>query len=279
MKVFDTIHDLRNELKKDKETLALVPTMGALHEGHLSLVDLARSKAERVGVSIFVNPMQFNNASDLEKYPRDIERDLELLRGRGVEYVFTPHIDHVYGSYQGTKVTPSKLGSVMEGPMRPGHFEGVCTVVNILFNIFKADVAVFGEKDFQQLRIIEDMVSDLSLDISIIRAEISREEGGLARSSRNERLSTEDREKARIIFKALDGAVNLVKGGEVSTEVLLEKGKQILSEISELELEYLSVHDEGSLEEVSLLSVERKCRMFFAGYLGGVRLIDNIALY
>lgn len=278
MKVYENINDLRNGLK-GAETISLVPTMGALHEGHLSLVDIAKSKAEKVGVSIFVNPMQFNNPDDLKKYPRDLERDFSMLRDRGVDYVFTPTVEHVYGLYHGTKVHPSKLSAVMEGPNRPGHFEGVCTVVSILFNIFKPKFAVFGEKDFQQLRIIEDMVSDLSMDIEILRAQISREENGLARSSRNELLTKEERDKAKVIYNSLDTAKALVSKGVCSVTEIISSATEVLNELPELKPEYITVHREDDLKELDNIDKNIKSRIFFAGQLGSVRLIDNMPLY
>jgi pantoate--beta-alanine ligase len=278
MKVCNSVNELRLVVSEHPGPLAIVPTMGALHEGHLSLVDLAKSKAERVGVSIFVNPMQFNNASDLAMYPRDLDRDIRLLKERGVDYVFTPTVDQVYGVYNGTKVYPSKLASVMEGPNRPGHFEGVCTIVSILFNVFSPAYAVFGEKDFQQLRIIEDMVTDLSMNVEIVRAEISREESGLARSSRNERLTEEERDKAKIIFQSLDAARQLKEKGVSSSSEIISCSMEVLSRVPELLPEYLSIHREDTLEEVMMLEPSVPSRIFFAGQLGAVRLIDNLTL-
>ncbi len=282
MKIFDSLKDLRAELKGSDASLALVPTMGALHEGHLSLVDLARKHARRVGVSIFVNPMQFNNTSDLEHYPRDLEKDVSLLESRNVDYLFTPTVDQLYGVYNGTKVIPSKLGAVMEGPNRPGHFEGVCTVVSILFNIYKPEYAVFGEKDFQQLRVIEDMVSDLSMDIKIIRGETSRERHGLARSSRNERLTPDEREKASCIYEALLTAREMVRSGTKAGDEIIGRSMEVLAVVPELTLEYLSIHREDTLEELSVIDPSVRSRIFFAGYFAGdfgrVRLIDNMVL-
>jgi pantoate--beta-alanine ligase len=278
MKVFTTISELRNELKLCKDSLAIVPTMGALHAGHMSLVEIAKSKATKTGVSIFVNPTQFNNQSDLTSYPRDLQKDLALLEAACVDYVFTPLEDEVYRLYNGTSVSPSALAKVMEGPGRPGHFQGVCTVVSILFGIFKPEFAVFGEKDFQQLRIIEDMVRDLKFDIEIVRAPISREESGLARSSRNERLSKDDRDKVKIIFESLNFARKMVLDGVISPMEIISHSMQILEQLPELSTEYLSINYEDTLEEVEMLDISMKSRIFFAGQIGAVRLIDNMAL-
>lgn len=278
MKVCSTIQDLRAVIKSNNDTLALVPTMGALHPGHLSLIDIARAKAQKVMVYIFVNPTQFNNPEDLKKYPRDLEKDLVLLREKGVDYVFTPDADEIYKGNKGTKVFPCALGEVMEGPNRPGHFQGVCTVLSIFFNIIKPNYAVFGEKDFQQMRIIEEMVSDLKIDMEILRAPISREEHGLARSSRNELLSSTERQDAKIISEALSLAQDMVKHGERNTEVLLRSCKQILERLPSLKLEYLTINKEEDLREVEKVGEGDRHRIFFAGYIGSVRLIDNMEI-
>lgn len=278
MKVFSTIQELRTELKSKKDPFTLIPTMGALHEGHLSLIDVARKKAQKVAFSIFVNPTQFNNPTDLKNYPRDIEKDLNVLRERGVDYVLTPEVDEIYKDNLGTRVVPSNLGEVMEGPNRPGHFEGVCTVVSILFNIFNPDYAVFGEKDFQQMRIIEQMVHDMKFGVQILRGPISREDHGLARSSRNELLTCDERQKAKIISEALYLAQDMVKHNEKNTSVVLRSANQVLERLPELKLEYLTINREHDLKEVSVIEAGIRHRVFFAGYLGKVRLIDNMEI-
>ncbi|HMO16853.1 MAG TPA: pantoate--beta-alanine ligase [Oligoflexia bacterium] len=279
MRIFCSIEDLRRELSLSSDSLAIVPTMGALHPGHLSLVGIGKEQAKRVGVSIFVNPAQFNNKNDLDSYPRDIERDFSLLKEVGVDYVFAPTNEVMYGIYNSTKVIPSKLSSVMEGPGRPGHFEGVCTVVAMLFNVFNPDYAVFGEKDFQQLRIIEDMVVDLKFNLEVIRAPIFREEHGLARSSRNELLTSVERENAGVIFRALSEASNLVLRGDVVSSSVLAKALEVLETLPELRVEYLTINREDNLLEADKIDLSVKHRIFFAGNLGRVRLIDNMPLY
>jgi pantoate--beta-alanine ligase len=278
MKVLCSVKDVRDELRGRADTLALIPTMGALHPGHLSLIDIARNKAQKVMVYIFVNPTQFNNPEDLKNYPRDIEKDIQILREQGVDYVFTPSVDDIYGGNKGTKVNPCVLGEVMEGPNRPGHFQGVCTVLSIIFNIVKPDFAVFGEKDFQQMRIVEEMVSDMRLGLEILRAPISREDSGLARSSRNELLTSEERSKASIIYDSLSLANEMVKSGDKDTSKILRSCKQILDRVPELRLEYLTINKEDDLLEVEGVEQNIKHRIFFAGYLGRVRLIDNMPI-
>ncbi len=278
MKVINTIYELKSYLAKHNGSLALVPTMGALHEGHLSLVDIAKESAEFVAVTIFVNPQQFNNAKDLKLYPRVLEDDLDLLRNQAVDLVFCPTEDEIYQHFQGTKVHPSKIGDVMEGPFRPGHFAGVCTIVNILFNLLRPDVAIFGEKDFQQLRIIEDMILDLQMDVQIIRAPIKREDNGLARSSRNELLSKKQRAEAKVIFECLMLAKELLSSGETSIKKILANCKKHLESAPELKIEYLTINHSSDLREVNKLELDNNLRIFFAGHYGGVRLIDNLKL-
>ncbi len=278
MKVITTISELKSYLAKSHVSLALVPTMGALHEGHQSLVDIAKESAELVAVSIFVNPQQFNNPKDLKFYPRNLEADLDRLRDQAVDLVFCPNEDEVYRNFQGTKVHPSKLGNQMEGPFRPGHFAGVCTVVSILFNLFRPDVAIFGEKDFQQVRIIEDMVHDLKFDLQIIRAPIKRESNGLARSSRNENLTAEQRAKAKIIFETLLFAKELISGGKTHVAEILSECQEYLRKVPELKLEYLTINQSNDLIESTEIYADGNQRIFFAGYFGNVRLIDNLKL-
>lgn len=278
MEVLKTIADVRRVRREVTGSLALVPTMGALHQGHLSLMNLAREKAEKVMFYIFVNPTQFNNPDDLKNYPRDIERDISLLREKGVDYVFTPDVDVIYAGNMGTKVIPCSLGEVMEGPNRPGHFQGVCTVLNIFFNLVRPDFAVFGEKDYQQMRIVEEMVKDLRMDLEIVRAPISREESGLARSSRNELLSMEERGKAKVISEALSLIKDMKAQGELKTEVLLRAGGQVLARVPELKPEYLTINSAVDLKEANGVLDRADYRVFFAGSLGKVRLIDNMGI-
>lgn len=268
MQIIKNITTLKESLRTVSRPLCLIPTMGALHQGHLSLTEIAKEKANSVAVSIFVNPTQFNDPKDLEKYPRDIEADLKKLDQAGVDLVFIPDVSEIYPANFQSEVKVKNLTQTMEGPNRPGHFEGVCTIVSILFNLFQPDYAVFGEKDFQQLRIIEQMTRDLKLPVEILRGKIYREESGLAMSSRNELLSKDNREKAAIISKTL----NLAKEQKTLSE-LYAMCRELLASIPELEVEYLTIADENTLQPEETMS--DYSRIFFAGRIGGVRLIDN----
>ena len=209
MKICRTISDCRAavaEFRKAGETVGMVPTMGFLHEGHLSLVKLAQSHTDRTVVSIFVNPTQFGESADLDAYPRDEDRDLALLEQAGVDIVFLPEVDTMYPPGDETVVETTRLANMLHGKVRPGHFRGVTTVVSRLFNIVQPDVACFGEKDYQQLQVIKRMVADLHMPVQIIGGKTVREADGLAMSSRNVRLSPEDRAAALVLSRSLDAA-------------------------------------------------------------------------
>lgn len=274
MKIVRTVKGLREDRLAVHNQIGFVPTMGSLHDGHLSLIDLARQNSDYVVVSIFVNPTQFNNPEDLNHYPRNLEKDLKLLETKNVDLVFCPDEQEIYSNQTSpTRLEPSGLAEKMEGKFRPGHFSGVCTIVNILFNLIQPHVAVFGEKDFQQLRIIQEMVSDLKLPIKIIAAPIYREANGLAASSRNQRLSSEERQNAAIINQSLELAKHLVAEGETKSAEVIKQVKSQLANYKELTIEYLTINNAESLEEVEIVSNHH--RIFFAGYLNQVRLIDN----
>ncbi|CUI87308.1 pantoate--beta-alanine ligase [Cognatishimia activa] len=209
MQVVRTIADCRTAtgaFRSAGETIGLVPTMGFLHAGHMELVATAKSKADRVAVTIFVNPTQFGEASDLDSYPRDEERDLEMLRAAGVDLVLIPDVSDVYPDGDETIVETTRMANILHGEVRPGHFRGVTTVVARLFNFVQPDVACFGEKDYQQLQIIKRMTRDLAFPIEIIGVPIVRENDGLAMSSRNVRLNAEDRQAALVLSRSLDAA-------------------------------------------------------------------------
>jgi pantoate--beta-alanine ligase len=263
------------------ERIVLVPTMGALHEGHLSLVDRAAQVGTKTVVSIFVNPKQFNIAADLERYPRDEGRDIALLNDRGVDVVFAPEVDEVYPENFSTQVAVSRLTERWEGAGRPGHFEGVTTVVSLLFHLIAPEVAIFGEKDFQQLRVIEQMVRDLGLRIEILRAPLIRESDGLAMSSRNVRLSAEGREKAVTLSRSLTKAVACAEEGRRDVEEILTIAKEELRpliETGELVIDYLVVVDEENLEPITELSPQKTARILLTASLEGIRLLDNMPL-
>jgi len=257
------------------ERIGFVPTMGYLHEGHLSLVRRAAADSDVVVASIFVNPTQFNNPEDLQKYPRDIPRDLDMLRSVGTGAVFLPTPEMMYGAGYESWVNLTDLTSPLEGAHRPGHFQGVTTVVSMLFNIVEADCAVFGEKDFQQLRIIERLVEDLKFRVTVIRGALVRDPDGLAMSSRNVRLSPESRARALGISRGLRAAVGAYRGGERRAEPLRQL---VLRELAspDINIDYVAVAHERTLREVE--SVSEPARILVAATVGGVRLIDNMAL-
>jgi pantoate--beta-alanine ligase len=257
-------------------TVALVPTMGYLHEGHLSLVDRARETADFVAMSIFVNPLQFGPTEDLARYPRDLERDLEMARGRGVDLVFAPSAAEMYphGEPQ-VSVIPGALAERMEGAIRPGHFRGVLTVVAKLFGIFQPDVAVFGQKDFQQAALIRRMADDLDLGVRVEVAPIVREPDGLAMSSRNVYLSPDERERARALSRGLERGRALFAAGERDAEALRAALGSAL-EVPGVEAEYAEVVDALTLEPVARAAPGTV--LLVAARVGRTRLIDNAVL-
>ncbi|MBO9407799.1 pantoate--beta-alanine ligase [Shimia sp. R9_1] len=207
-------------LHQNGQSVGMVPTMGYLHAGHMSLIKTAQAHADAIAVSIFVNPTQFGEAADLDAYPRDVERDLALLKEAGVAVVFLPEVETMYPSGDETIVETTRLANMLHGEVRPGHFRGVTTVVARLFNIVQPDVAVFGEKDYQQLQVIKRMVADLHMPVQIIGAPTVREADGLAMSSRNVRLSPEDRAAALVLSRALDAAEAVAAGADATIEQL-----------------------------------------------------------
>jgi pantoate--beta-alanine ligase len=216
MKICRTVSDMRaatRAAKQDGRTLGFVPTMGALHDGHMSLVAQAQQAADVAAVSIFVNPTQFNQATDLDSYPRDDARDLALLEAAGVDLVFLPDVETIYPPGHETIVETTRLANILHGAVRPGHFRGVTSVVTRLFNIVQPDVAVFGEKDYQQLQVIKRMVADLHMPVDILAGPTCREADGLAMSSRNQRLTPDDRAAAVVLSQTLNAAAALVKSG------------------------------------------------------------------
>jgi pantoate--beta-alanine ligase len=279
MLIYKTIKETREHLGKVREEgrlVGFVPTMGALHEGHLELVRRARKECGHVSVSIFVNPIQFNNPEDLARYPRTIETDLAMLEKEACDLVFMPSVDEMYPGPVKKKYDFGPLEQVMEGAFRPGHFNGVAIVVHRLFDIFSPDRAYFGEKDFQQLRIIEELVDQESLPVKIVRCPTVREADGLAMSSRNRRLTPGDREIAPMIFKTLASVKGKCPGlspGELKTWAegqLAGAGLQV---------EYFDIADAGTLQPVSAWPSVQSAVACTACWLGGVRLIDNIILF
>ncbi|MEO8773090.1 MAG: pantoate--beta-alanine ligase [Gelidibacter sp.] len=265
-------------LRPKNQTLGFVPTMGALHQGHLSLINQGLLENAKMVVSIFVNPTQFDNSSDLEKYPRSLEHDLELLKSISNEIiVYAPSADDIYeGIIASESFNFDGLENQMEGAFRKGHFDGVGTVVKRLFEIVKPDVAYFGEKDFQQLRIIEKLVEKQGLPVKVIGCDIFRAEDGLAMSSRNERLSEAQRKVVPFIYKTLEAA-KIRFGTESANDVV--KWVEVQFENQDLlTLEYFTIADETTLQPVKNKSKHKPYRAFIAVFVGDIRLIDNIAL-
>jgi pantoate--beta-alanine ligase len=254
-------------------TVAVVPTMGALHAGHTALIDAARRSAEVVIVTIFVNPLQFNQGADFDLYPRPIDGDLEVCRSLGVHAVYAPTAAVMYPPLFDTRVVPGALAARLEGPMRPGHFEGVTTVVVKLFNATEPDVAVFGQKDYQQLAIVRRMVADLDLAIEIVGVATVRESDGLALSSRNARLTSADRAAAVAIPTALQSAVELHAHGERDAAAVIEAARRVLSSEPRARVEYIEIVDAATLEPLAVL--DREAVIVVAAWFGDVRLIDN----
>lgn len=255
--------------------VGVVPTMGALHDGHLSLAREARKQSDRVIVTIFVNPMQFTNPEDLKKYPRDEAHDLALLEADGVDVLFAPGPEEVYPDGFASRVSVKGITEPMEGAFRPGHFDGVATVVTKLFGMTQAGRAFFGEKDWQQVQVVERLVRDLNIPIRIIPCPTIREADGLAMSSRNVRLSGEERGIAPALHRAMLRAAEAIRGG-AAVDAALSEARQSILAAGFLSVEYLDLRDAETLETVTL--VERPARLLAAAMLGEVRLIDNIAV-
>ena len=254
------------------ETVAIVPTMGFLHEGHLSLVRLAKKKASRVAVSVFVNPTQFGPNEDFAQYPRDEKRDFALLRAEGVDAVFAPTPEEMYGPDPTVSLVESKLSKVMCGAFRPIHFAGVLTVVLKLFNVSRADVAVFGRKDAQQLAVIRRMVRDLDVPVKIVGAPLVREKDGLALSSRSTYLSPAEHVRALALHEALDAAAADFRAGATDPKRAVAKISKALAKACD-KVDYAVAVDADTLEPVKTLG--RNTLLAVAAYVGKTRLIDN----
>lgn len=266
-------------LKSELKSIGLVPTMGALHEGHLALVKTALSENSQVIVSIFVNPTQFDKEEDLKNYPRTLESDIDLLKtvSESEIHVYAPSVDDIYGTQINSKKFDfNGLENEMEGKFRKGHFDGVGTVVARLLKIIEPDRAYFGEKDFQQLAIIKKLVETENIPVEIVPCEIYRAEDGLAMSSRNIRLTPQHRQEAPFIYETLKAAKK--KFGTESAEMVGEWVKNKFKENSFLQLEYFVIADIEDLKPILRKSNKKKYRAFIAAYAGDIRLIDNIAL-
>jgi len=279
MEVFDLIQttslwlDVR---RMSGQSIGFVPTMGALHEGHIALVQRARAENDVVGCSIFVNPIQFNNPEDLEKYPRTLERDLEMLKEAGCDLVFVPSVKEMYPEPVTQKYDFGALERVMEGKSRPGHFNGVAVVVKKLLDIFRPDRAYFGEKDYQQLCIIQALVNKTSLPVEIVPCPTIREGDGLAMSSRNRRLSDEERRVAPEIFTTLMAVKD--QAGKVPVAELKKWASDRIAGFG-MVIDYFEIAEAGTLQPVDNWHAGAPLRAFAACFLGNVRLIDNMEIF
>ncbi|MEE8464847.1 MAG: pantoate--beta-alanine ligase [Dehalococcoidia bacterium] len=277
MRVISTNEEMSQACREAVKPIGLVPTMGALHAGHLSLVDQARADNLTVAVSIFVNPAQFGDQKDLEKYPRDLDGDLDLLRRHGVDLVYAPTIDDVYPEGFNTWVDVGQLGEKLEGVHRPGHFRGVATVVSKLFNVMRPGRAYFGQKDGQQTVVIQKLAKDLDMGVEVVVMPTIREPDGLAMSSRNVQLSPEQRRAAPVVHRALCQMYLLWTEGERGGDALREAARKTLQAEPEVDsIDYVSVANMTTLDEVE--RVDGRVMVSAAVNMGGVRLIDNIVL-
>jgi pantoate--beta-alanine ligase len=279
MQVFEQpagLLDFLHEHRKNSRKIGLVPTMGALHEGHLSLFERSGKENDVTVGSIFVNPIQFNNPADLEKYPKPLEKDLKMLENIGCDAVFMPSVQLMYPSRPIININFGAMEHVMEGKFRAGHFNGVAIVVAKLFHIIQPDRAYFGQKDLQQYLIIQQMVRDLSFRIELTACPIIRETDGLAMSSRNIRLSNEKRKVAGKLKASLDLAASLVFNSPLA--LIKEKVAQFLSQYPDISLEYFEIADNETLAEVKDVKAHKGIALCIAAHLDGVRLIDNLLL-
>jgi len=268
--------DARRDARSGSNRLGLVPTMGALHEGHLSLVRAAKAQCAAVAVSIFVNPAQFGPKEDLSKYPRPFERDCRLLEKQGVDILFAPSVEEIYPEGSVTWVTVEGLSEKLDGRSRPGHFRGVTTIVAKLFNIIEPNVAFFGQKDAAQLAVIRRMVLDLSFPVEIVAGPIVREADGLAMSSRNAYLKGQERGRAVVLHRSLLRARQQFDAGERIAARLISAGKDLFANEPGVVLDYFEVVDPDTLDPVEKIS--KKTLVAVAAYVGSTRLIDNLLL-
>jgi len=279
MKICNTIAAMRAASRSQRNAgkrLGLVPTMGALHEGHLSLMRAARSQCDLVAASLFVNPLQFGPGEDLAKYPRDFEGDRALLEEEGVDFLFAPGVEEMYPAGAVTYVTVEGLSDKLDGQSRPGHFRGVTTVVAKLFHIVEPDVAFFGQKDAAQVAIIQHMVRDLNFPVEIVTCPIVREADGLAMSSRNAYLDSQQRKSAAVLYRSLRRVQGQFDQGERRGAKLIEAGQRVFTEEPSVRLDYLEIVDPDTLDQVD--GVSHTALVALAAFVGKTRLIDNIVL-
>ncbi|MEN6295969.1 MAG: pantoate--beta-alanine ligase [Chloroherpetonaceae bacterium] len=263
------------KLKAEGKTIAIVPTMGFLHEGHLSLIDKARELTDIVITSLFVNPKQFAPNEDFESYPRDFEHDKNMLEARNVDYLFAPDISSMYPIGFSTSIHISKITEVFEGASRPTHFDGVALVVLKLFEITRSDYAIFGQKDYQQTLVIKRLIEDLNLPVSMIVCPIFREPNGLAMSSRNRYLSDEEKDKAGTIFLALEAAKKAIAKGERKRKMINSIVLSIIRTVQDIKVDYINTSRAGNLETPDEFFPGEEIVILVAVYIGRTRLIDN----
>ena len=280
MQVIEKISDMQSYVRKcklDGKTIGFVPTMGYLHEGHLSLVRIARKRCDILVVSIFVNPTQFGPGEDFDKYPRDFGRDKKLCEQENVDIIFAPSVEEMYPKDSVTYVDMAgEMTKVLCGKYRPGHFRGVMTVVSKLFNIVQPDIAVFGRKDGQQLAVIRRMVVDLNFPIEIIGGETVRESDGLAMSSRNKYLTEEQRKSAPALYKSLLLAKTMIENGETDSSKIVERMRDYIFNSGDFKIQYIEIVDADTLTPVD--KIRNKVMIALAAFLGETRLIDNIVV-
>ncbi|MEK5451402.1 pantoate--beta-alanine ligase [Staphylococcus sp. FSL R7-0694] len=278
-KVITTVSEMQSiakEYKRHGQTIGFVPTMGALHEGHLKMMELSSEFNDITVASIFVNPLQFGPNEDFDAYPRQINKDVEMMEEIDVDYVFYPSVEEMYPDELGVTLKVGKLAHVLEGAQRPGHFEGVVTVVNKLFNIISPDYAYFGKKDAQQLAIVEKMVKDFNHPIEIIGVDIVREKDGLAKSSRNVYLTEEERQEAVHLSKSLKLARDLYNNGERNSSVIIDEITQYLLDYTSDQVDEVAIYSYPELEEQS--KIQGQIFISLAVKFSKARLIDNIII-
>lgn len=276
MHIITTVKEMKDQVatwKREGASVGLVPTMGYLHEGHMSLMDTARERCDKVVTSIFVNPIQFGPNEDFDSYPRDLERDSAICTEHGVDVVFHPSVEEMYPENYNSYVVIETLTEALCGASRPGHFRGVCTVVNKLFNIVQPDFAFFGQKDAQQLAIIKRMVADLNMNVRVVGCPIVREDDGLAKSSRNTYLTADERRAALCLSRAIFAGQDAVRAGERDATTVKELMRAIIEEEPLSRIDYIEVVDGATMQPTDTFGALTLVAM--AVYIGRVRLIDN----
>lgn len=274
MKIINTISEFIENRDKLSKRISLVPTMGSIHEGHISLVETAKKYGDIIIVTIFVNPIQFNNPEDYNSYPKNFDKDVEILEKSGVDILFCPSLSEVYPDGFDTTVRVNSLSNSLEGQYRKGHMEGVATIVTKLFNIILPDYAIFGEKDYQQLLLIKSFVKDLNMSVEIIQSKTVRDKEGLAISSRNIKLTPAERLVACEIIKSLNIAFEKIISGQKNSEQIINLIKEHLAPFDSMKIEYVSIRNPYDFEIID--KIQEEFVILIAAFVGEVRLIDNV---